>query len=244
MTNSSNNSRIRRDAGPVVRPARLDYDLISASSAGVRRADPRLVDPHLARAFEEAVCEAREEARREGYADGYAAGERAARADMEQELQRRVAAASEALAEKERELARAAELLGEATRRLAERVSSELAGLEDVIVRAAYLLAETLLGRELQLADAPVCEAVRRALAVIPADVPAIVRCHPDDVSRLRDLDALGAADRRVVVVPDSQVEPGSCTVDAGATHVDAALGAALVRVRRVLGIEGGEEPS
>ncbi|MCL6550431.1 MAG: hypothetical protein K6T37_05395 [Acidothermus cellulolyticus] len=242
MSSSSRPATVLRGAA-AVRPARLDSDLLAAAQSGLRRADPRLVDPELARAFAAAVQEAREQARRDGYADGYADGERAAHADAEHVLEQRVAAVSAQLAERRRDLEQAISALEQARAEFAARQVTELAGLEDIIVRHAYRLAETLLGRELALADAPVLEAVRRALVILPADVPAIVRCHPDDLAVIHSSSALTAS-HRLVIEADPTVERGSCVVDAGATHVDASLDRALARVRRVLGLETEESAS
>jgi flagellar assembly protein FliH len=61
-----------------------------------------------------------------------------------------------------------------------------------------------------------------------------IVFVHPVDLENLIAVEDF-APGRPIRFAADPNVEPGSCTVNVGSTHVDASLAAALQRVREVL---------
>jgi flagellar assembly protein FliH len=103
---------------------------------------------------------------------------------------------------------------------------------EDEVAALAFSVAEAVLQRELQLAVAPGQEAVARALALLPDEVDVVVRMHPDDAGCLDDP---SDDSRRVVIVPDPDIERGGCVADAGACRIDTQVSTALERVRRVL---------
>lgn len=214
--------------------ARMDADLREHPYATGRSADPRLVDPVLAKAFDDVVSAAREQAHSDGFAQGYAEGLELAGREKSSVLDYEIARVREAESIRDQALQRGLTALEEAANAFASRQATALSGMEDLLVRAAFDLATTLLGRELELANSPVYDAIRRALAVLPADVPATLSLNPVDV------DALGAVGeisggRSVRIVADPDVEPGSCVADGGSTHVDASLAAAIERVREVL---------
>jgi len=217
-----------------VSAARLDSELRDNPYADNRYADARLVDPLLAKAFEDAVASARKQAHDEGFAQGYAEGMELAGREQSSELDYQLGLAREAEAARDDAMRRALEVLDAAATEFAARQAEALHNVEDLVLGAAFDLATTLLGRELEIADAPVRDAVRRALTVLPADVPLTLVVHPLDVAALGDLDALSNG-RSVRIVADADIEPGSCVADGGATHVDASLAAAIDRVRQVL---------
>jgi flagellar assembly protein FliH len=93
---------------------------------------------------------------------------------------------------------------------------------------------EDLLGRELALADSPVLDAVRRALTLCPADSPAVLRLHPDDLAEMQ-ADALAELPDSVRVVPDATVERAGAVAETGPRRIDAQLSTALERVQAVL---------
>jgi flagellar assembly protein FliH len=214
--------------------ARLDADLRENPYAAGGLVDPRLVDPTLEKAFDVAVESARAEARAEGREQGYRAGLAAAQREKEIALDNELAALRHAEQQRRGALDRVITMLDDAASTLAAQHATALHDVEELVMNAAFDLATTLLGRELEIATAPVRDAIRRALTVLPGDVPITLTVHPVDVAALGDLTDITAG-RVVRVVTDADVEPGSCLADGGATHVDASLAAAIERVRQVL---------
>jgi flagellar assembly protein FliH len=214
--------------------ARLDSDLRDNVYVNDAFADARLVDPVLARAFDEAVELAGQSAREEGFARGLAEGAQAAQRENQFVLDAELSRLRDADQSRAEQCRLALAALEAAAAQFAEKQALTLRDVEDLVLNAAFDLATTLIGRELEAADLPVRDAVRRALAVLPGDLPATVFVHPLDAAALDDLQLLGEG-RSVRFVPDPDVEPGSCVADVGATHVDASLSAALDRVRQVL---------
>lgn len=225
---------LRGSVATELTPARIDADLRTTPYGTEGFADARLVDPRLAKAFEDAVAAARAQAREEGFARGYAEGAEAARRESTALLDHELALVRERDEARNDAVSRAIAVLSQASQELAARQVIALQDIEEFLLGAAFDLATTLLGRELEIADAPVRDAVRRALAVLPADLVVTVVVHPVDVAVLGDLDAV-AGGRSVRIVSDPGIEPGSCVADAGATHVEASLAAALDRVRQVI---------
>lgn len=214
--------------------ARMDADLRDSPYIADGFADARLVDPTLAKVFEDAVEAARAQAREEGFAQGYRDGLAAAEQEKAAALDRELAALKMAEAARQQVVQRAVAVLDAAAAEYAARQAAALHDVEDFVLNAAFDLATTLLGRELEISDAPVRDAVRRALAVLPGDVPVTLVVHPLDLAALGDVDVVSEG-HSVRVVSDPDVEPGSCIADGGATHVDASLSAAIERVRQVL---------
>lgn len=161
-----------------------------------------------------------EAARREAYEDGYRAGREEALESVEARRAETVAAL-------------AADL-----RRAAGEVASLRAGVVDEVLAdamdLAYELLEVLVGRELLLAEAPVRDALARALALVPDGDDLVVRVHPDCGLDDSDVAALGVQ-AGVQVVRDPSVDPHGCQLVIGACHLDVQVPAALGRVRRAL---------
>ncbi len=89
-----------------------------------------------------------------------------------------------------------------------------------------------MLGREVALAAEPAADAMRRALALLPAAGAVTVRLHPQDRAGL-DLSSFG--DYAVRLVDDPALNRGDAVVETDTGIVDATVGAALTRVREVL---------
>jgi flagellar assembly protein FliH len=225
---------LRGSVATRVTPARIDADLRTSPYITSGFADARLVDPNLAKAFEDAVAAAGARARDEGFARGYAEGTEAAGRESAAVLDRELALVRENDEARNAAVGRALSVLEEAAQAFVSRQVVALHEFDEFLLGAALDLATTLLGRELEAADAPVRDAVRRALSVLPADLRVTVVVHPLDLAALGDLDAV-AGGRSVRIISDPGVEPGSCVADAGATHVEASLAAALDRVRQVI---------
>lgn len=227
---------LRGPAATRVNPACLDADLRTSPYACYGVTDARLVDPALAKTIDDAVTVARAQAREEGFARGYADGLAAAEVEARQRLERELDAMRAAESERVESVRRALATLDAAAEALAKREAMTLSDVEDRLLAMAFQLATALLGRELSLADSPVRDALRRALAVLPGDVPVHVTVHPGDVAALAEVDDDLTRGRQVRIDTDPDVEPGSCRADGGFRHVDASLSAAFERVRQVLG--------
>jgi flagellar assembly protein FliH len=230
---------LRGSAAEGVPAARLDVELRSSRFVYGGRADARLVDPALERAFDEAAAQVRAAAEAEGYAIGWSAGHRAATAQVgtaaaEAEKQRQAAAAAQRAA-----MDTAIAGLTRAAALLEQRAVTPADELRDALLHAAVELAETLLGRELAVATEPGLDALRRALTLVPSGRPVTARLNPAEAPAVRDAlgpDPLRTLGREVRVVADPDVEPAGCVVECDASRVDAQLTGALARVREVLG--------
>lgn len=176
---------------------------------------------------------ARAAARAEGYAAGWAEGRRVAAASAARETADRRAELEEmrAVAVERQDLLLAA--MGVAV----DRAERELLDRQDDLAVAAVDLAldlvETFLGRELELAGTPGLDAVRRAVAPVESDVRIVVRLHPDDLATLHP-DA--EVDPRVTLLADPALTRGDAVAETDDRIVDATVGAALARVRAVVG--------
>jgi flagellar assembly protein FliH len=106
--------------------------------------------------------------------------------------------------------------------------------VRETVLATVLTLVEDLMGRELALADSPVLDAVRRALTLCPADAPAVVRVHPDDLAEI-PAEALAALPESVRIVADAGIERAGAVAETGSRRIDAQLGAALARVQAVL---------
>lgn len=230
-------SVLRESASVVVRPARLDADLRNNPYLRGHRADPRLVDPSLAEAFDEVAVAVREQAHREGYDAGYAAGIEAARADAERDRRHAAELAAAETAQRQAELTRALHTLNTAAAQLDDARARAVETVSAELVTAAFSLAQRLLGRELELATNPGIDAVRRALLEAPVDGYVVLHLHPADAAALDGLDALATVTggREVRIAVDPSLERGDCIADVGATRIDARLSAAIERVRSVV---------
>jgi flagellar assembly protein FliH len=232
--NSPRGTVLRGEIGVQILPARIDCDLRDNPYAKGTGTDPRLVDPTLVRAFDELAVEVREHAQQEGFDAGYADGLLQGRAEAEQALAAERAADQERLRERIEELIGARDVLLSAAARLESRQTAALADVEEMVLRAAYDVAEAIVGRELKLAADPVRDAVSRAMSLVPIEAAVVLRLHPEDAALL-DLTAEWTRGQEVHVVADRSLERGDCIADAGPTRVDARIAAALNRVREVL---------
>lgn len=222
-----------------VSPARLDSDLRSNPYVRMDGADPRLVDPSLARAFDDLAGAVRAAAQSAGYASGYTSGYAAAVATVRQEAQLAEAARDVARAADAQALAAVLSSLRRAVSELASRRAPLICELSELLAPAAVLLAGAVLGREIAMSENPGLDAVIRAMSCVPDDDDVVVRLHPEDAKLLDASGALeqipGSAGRTVRVVADSTVARGDALADSVDVHVDACVGAALDRAAEVL---------
>jgi flagellar assembly protein FliH len=210
--------------GAVLDPGTSRGDSSTAGRAGMRLGD----------VYAEQLARLRQEARREGWAAGHAEGVVAAEqvvAAAEHAAEERIAAVQ---GRWERRLASATAAMGAAVERLDAAASPVVDEMRDSILDAVLILVGDLLGRELAMAASPGLDALRRALTLCPADVPVVVRLHPDDLAEVPP-EALAQLPASVTVLGDDAVERAGALAEAGNQRIDAQLGAALERVRAVL---------
>ena len=179
-------------------------------------------------------ADALEEGRRVGHATGYAEGIAEAAAVIAQTEEAAARRLAEAQQSWERRWATASAALGNAAQQLDAMAQPVLDEFRDQLLDNVFSLVEALLGRELAAATDPGLDAARRALTVLPGDVPIVVRLHPDDLATLTP-GGHAAVPGNVTVVGDPSVERGGALAQAGPRRVDAQLGPALDRVRQVL---------
>jgi flagellar assembly protein FliH len=202
------------------------------------------------------VAHARAAANAQGYAAGWAEGKRQAADDTRAATEQAEAFAQRAAADWSGLLEQAVSAIGAAARGLEQRAAAPAADAEELLLRAAFTLAEALVGHDVAASKSPGEDAMRRALALAPVDRPVRVRLHPaayamittgvnkDHAARNRSGAGRGSRiDERIVegrvvrLVPDPMLEPGDAIAECDATTIDARLGAAVERVRELLGI-------
>jgi flagellar assembly protein FliH len=223
-----------RERSPVQQPAQ-----VTERRSTIRRAaDLPVVGGgatfRLGDVYAEELARLRAHAHAEGFAAGHAEGMTAA-AEVVAETER---AAAERLADVqarwERRIASATAALGAAVTRLDEASLPLADEVRETVLGTVLTLVEDLVGRELALAEDPVLDAVRRALALVPSDAPAVVRVHPDDLAEI-PAEELAALPASVRVIGDATVERAGAVAETGSRRIDAQLGAALERVQAVL---------
>jgi len=176
----------------------------------------------------------RQHAQEQGFAVGHAEGLEAAAAVVAETERAAAARLADVQARWERRVASAVAALGAAAARFDEATVPVADDVRDTIIGMVLTLVEDLLGRELALADSPVLDAVRRALALVPADSPAVVRVHPDDLGEI-PAETLAELPDTVRVVADPSIERAGAVAETGPRRIDAQLMAALERVQTVL---------
>jgi len=177
--------------------------------------------------------QSRQAGRAQGFAAGWAEGRRGSRTQTEDAHAEQVRAFEE---QGQRILAAqhaATTALEQALSRVEASTRALHAQLSDQAVELALQIAEAVLGRELLAVDDPAADAVRRALTDVPVDVQVTVRLHPSDRA---GLDPSVLAGRTVTIVADPSLSRGDALVETDSGSVDAGVGAALARVREVLG--------
>jgi flagellar assembly protein FliH len=176
----------------------------------------------------------RQRAHAEGFAAGHAEGMTAAAAVVAETERAAAERLADVQARWERRMASATAALAAAAARFEEASVPAADEIRETILGTVLTLVEDLLGRELALADSPVLDAVRRALALCPSDAPVVVRVHPDDLGEI-PADALAGLPDAVRVVGDPAIERAGAVAETGPRRIDAQLGAALERVQAVL---------
>lgn len=226
-------SKVLRGHAAAARPAFLDTELGRAPTLtlinteepeqDVAHEGDEVVDEAYAAGYEAGYVEGYNEGKAVGHADGYQAGN-----------ERAAAAALQAATERDTRLREALAALTTAAEQCNARQAASIADMERTIVDAVFDLAQTLLGRELSATRTPGRDALARALSMVRDHGNVTARLHPDDIETIGDLAEL-APGRVITIVPDPNVEPAGCVLEAGAMRVDAQLGPALERAKRAL---------
>lgn len=188
----------------------------------------------LGEVYAEELDRLRAQAHAEGFASGRAEGLTAAAGVVAEAERAATERMTEAQQRWERRIASATAALGAAAARLEDASLPTAEDIRETVIGSVLTLLEDLLGRELALADSPVLDAVRRALTLCPADAPALVRVHPDDLAEI-PADALAELPDSVRVVGDPAVERAGAIAETGSRRIDAQLVSALERVQAVL---------
>ena len=175
----------------------------------------------------------RASARAQGYAVGWAEGRRAAEQKAQTQAQAEAVRRSDEAARRDTEHRSALAALHAAAAQMAAVTAQVTAAVESQAVAIAMQLTEALVGRELAVATNPGADAVRRVLALLPADPAVTVRLHPDDVPSAAVADLVRAG---VNVAADPSLRRGDAVAQADDHIIDACVATALERVREVLG--------
>src|SRR5687767_471565 len=156
--------------------------------------------------YAEELARLRQHAHAEGFAAGHAEGMTAAAAVVAETERAAAERLADVQARWERRIASATAALAAAATRFEEASVPAADDIRETVLGTVLTLVEDLLGRELALADSPVLDAVRRALALCPSDAPVVVRVHPDDLAEIPAV-ALTELPDTVRVVGDLTVE-------------------------------------
>lgn len=143
-----------------------------------------------------------EQARREGHEQGLAEGRKAARAELERQLQQ-LRALCDALA---------------------RPLADVDAAVERQLAELAMLVARGVLQTELRLHPEHLLKMVRKAIGALPAATASIdIVVHPQSAALLRD--GLTEADERGWrIVEDPQLRPGDCRISGADSRIDASI--------------------
>lgn len=143
-----------------------------------------------------------EQARREGHEQGLAEGRKAARVELERQLQQ-LRALCDALA---------------------RPLADVDAAVERQLAELAMLVARGVLQTELRLHPEHLLKMVRKAIGALPAATASIdIIVHPKSAALLRD--GLAEADERGWrIVEDTQLKPGDCRISGADSRIDASI--------------------
>jgi flagellar assembly protein FliH len=170
-----------------------------------------------------------------GYAAGWASGLRAAKLVADAEAHVAAAARDRAVATQRAALEQAVTALATAASGLERRALPAAQDIEELIVSAAFAIAESLVGSALRDELNRSRSAVARALQLAPTDEDVTVALSPADLAVLGGPAAEERDGRTVRLVEDASLAPGDAVATCSATVVDARLAAALDRARQAL---------
>jgi flagellar assembly protein FliH len=165
-----------------------------------------------------------------GYAAGYSEGLRRATLENLEAEAVREQRARESIAATHARTAKALASLNIAVDELNRRAAPSVAEADSVLIEAALELAEAIIGREVAEGHNPAADALRRALADVPAEQRVTVRLNPEDAATVS-----GSVPDTVRIVADSAIASGDAMTELPHGWFDARIGAALDRARILL---------
>jgi flagellar assembly protein FliH len=140
---------------------------------------------------------------------------------------------------------RRAAIVVDAVHRAADRIIAELrtqfSDASDSVLGTAYDVAFAVIDRDLRSSPRTGEDALRAALALVPAHEPCVARLHPSDVALLNEsahvdlLSTLSAGRAEFSIVSDPTVASGDCVIDMESARVEHRLADALTRVRNAM---------
>jgi flagellar assembly protein FliH len=178
------------------------------------------------------LAPARAAAENEGYIAGWNRGHELGRQEAAAEARIARQQAEHEAAAVVAELNRATDALANAARAVQAHEITSAESVEQLIVAAAFRIAEALVGVTLADDARRGPAAVARALALAPRGEAVTVALHPADVALLPDTSAYGSD---VEIVADPSLRPGDAYARVGATTIDARIAAGVERVRDLL---------
>ena len=180
---------------------------------------------------------ARENAEAQGFSVGWAAGHRAAAAAVAEQTAQLMAQEQAWHAAYSARLDSALSALERAGAELQRRMAPHVEDAADLIAHAAYVVAESIVGRELTSATDAGLDAVRRALVTAPRSSAATVFLNPDDAAALREVSSDGPVfeGRDITLVADPGLRSGDAVAEVDSTTLDARILPALARVKEIL---------
>jgi flagellar assembly protein FliH len=189
--------------------ARWDLPPVMGPLVNVRGAGPSTVEN-----LEKIEAAARDE----GYAKGYETGMKAARAEMQSQL--------DTLAAQVKRFDAAMNFLSQPLNQLSEEVQQQLAKLSMTVARH-------VVRRELKLDPGQVVAVIRETVALLPVAARDVkVHLHPEDAALVRERLGLPSAERAWSIIEDPVQARGGCKVTTDTAHIDARvetrLGAAI----------------
>lgn len=113
--------------------------------------------------------------------------------------------------------------------------------VEKELARLATVIAQRVIARELQLSPELIMQAVRQAVAALPAAARELrVHVHPDDLALLRDL---GTTQSHWQLLADPALARGDCQLESERSRLDARVDTRLAAViDAVLGDDADKE--
>jgi flagellar assembly protein FliH len=156
------------------------------------------------RAYEEAFAQGRDAGHEAGYQEGLAA----ARAEMQQHIERAKAQVAR--------LEAMFDLLNAPLQQMNEEVEQQLLSLATTIARH-------VVRRELKTDPAQVIAIIRETVGLLPASARDVrVHLHPEDATVVRECLAATTADRAWTIVEDPVLTRGGCKVTTDTALIDA----------------------
>lgn len=121
---------------------------------------------------------------------------------------------------------------------LTRRDAVVLRDIERDVLLLAVALASEIIGRELEVTEAPLLDSLSRVVELLPDRGTPILRVNPADAETAIEAVAADVVTwtREVEVVGDPAIEVGGCIVDIGSCRIDGQVRTAIERLRSAIG--------